>query len=146
MDVGRRLPDFYHYQPIRMLHIHFQMMVPFQNPAAQLPADFRRLHGERFVRPLGLYFKGGRVFQFLAQKIQRILTDILKILGGHPRPAERRDAEHVGYPPAGFVQVDIVRLGLAVNRGLRLAELELSQAVQPPLCIFDQHIFERGFI
>ena len=41
VDVGRRLPDFYHYQHIRMLYVYFQMRIALQNPTAQLPADFR---------------------------------------------------------------------------------------------------------
>ena len=123
---------------LRGVHVHGRFRKRLGQLAADVLADFDGGHRERLVRAAGLDLEALR----FAHGVRHILDGFLRHRLGRfvARGGAHHggDAEHLRHGLLRFVHVDIVRLRLDIDRGLRARYVKLAERAQTALDVGDE--------
>ena len=130
MDIRAVIPDFYNHFKIGVVDIHLEVIVLAQQVSAQLPHQLRAGHGEALVGAAGLHLKGADAVETVAQIILRRLADGVKIFLTDHGTAQGSQTKDGLDPVEREVHVDVLFLGLHVERGLGAVHPELAHGFE----------------
>ena len=130
VDIRAVIPDFYNHFKIGVVDIHLEVIVLAQQVSAQLPHQLRAGHGEALVGAAGLHLKGADAVETVAQIILRRLADGVKIFLTDHGTAQGSQTKDGLDPVEREVHVDVLFLGLHVERGLSAVHPELAHGLE----------------
>ena len=138
VDIGGALAHLHMDGKLRGVHVHGRFRKRLGQLAADVLADFDGGHRERLVRAAGLDLEALR----FAHGVRHILDGFLRHRLGRfvARGGAHHggDAEHLRHGLLRFVHVDIVRLRLDIDRGLRARYVKLAERAQTALDVGDE--------